>query len=191
MMLSDIVFATILTLAQTNPEIEISFNEGFIDNDVAQAQRFMGSSYAETTACVVTFDRSNFERIGEIDKYRYIKIDRSKLRDFIMLHEIAHCLDGIPAPKGVDAIEWREFLADVYSASELYSAGVIDKRDFEQLIKLRKNHPDPFKTNALGISKEFIEADHVNSSQRIAAAKLFREAIFASRMIDKEISKTK
>jgi hypothetical protein len=183
MMLSNIVLAAILSLAQTNPSIKIEFHEGTLDEDVAQAQRYIGKSYGETTSCIITFDKTNFNKTEQKQKDKYVSIERAKLYDFVLLHEMAHCFDGIPEPTGADSMEWREFLADTFSASELYAAKIINEKDYNNLIKLRDLHPDPFKINALTASRSFLNMIPLdNSAKRLAAAKQFRKDHFAARI---------
>jgi hypothetical protein len=182
MMLSNIVLAAILSLAQTNPNIKIEFHEGTLDEDVAQAQRYIGKSYGETTSCIITFDKNNFSKTEQRQKDKRISLDRAKLYDFVLLHEMAHCFDGIPEPAGADSMEWREFLADTFSVSELYSGKILTEKDYVNLIKLRDSHPDPFKINALAASRSFLSLVPLdNSAKRIAAAKQFRKDHFAAR----------
>lgn len=181
MKVNHIVLAIILALSNGSP-FGVSVQAGPVMDDIAESERSFGKAYGETQGCRITFDNDNFNAALVKFRSKYIKLTSSKLRDFVLVHEVAHCFDGVPAPTGVDEIEWREYFADIFSGVELYRAGAITSEDYDQLIKLRSSSTQPFRVNALSEGKLLLEFDKNASSVDLALrVKEFRNERFTAR----------
>lgn len=149
MKINSLVIIIILSLSNATSSFGVTIHEGHVVDDIAETERVVGKTYTATQDCRITFDNNNLNAALVKFRSKYINISSSKLRDFILIHEVAHCFDGVQTPVGVDEIEWREYFADIYSAVELYRAGEITRRDYDQLIKLRNSSTQSFTVNAL------------------------------------------
>lgn len=114
--LPDVTKAT-LAVFKNHAPVEININTGLQDG--AQAAREY-VNYAETTNCKISVNPGFYIFQEEVNPFLQIGLTTQSIRNFLMLHELAHCMDGEAPPDGIDPVAWREALGDGFAASMLY-----------------------------------------------------------------------
>jgi hypothetical protein len=114
--LPDVTKATLATFKNYAP-LEINLNTNL--NDGAQAAREY-IDYSETKSCKISVNPGFYIFQEEVNPFLQFGLTIQTIRNFLMLHELAHCMDGEAPPEGIEPVAWREALGDGFAASMLY-----------------------------------------------------------------------
>jgi hypothetical protein len=114
--LPDVTKATLATFKNYAP-LEINLNTNL--NDGAQAAREY-IDYSETKSCKISVNPGFYIFQEEVNPFLQFGLTIQTIRNFLMLHELAHCMDGEAPLEGIEPVAWREALGDGFAASMLY-----------------------------------------------------------------------
>jgi hypothetical protein len=179
MIVPEVVLSVVLALAGSVPSVSVTIDDAVVVDDVAQASRFFGARYSDTSACRIGLDRDRLRIAADAMLSRHVRLAKDKLYKFILLHEVSHCYDGDQPPPGVDPMEWREFLADAYGAIEMYAAGEFDTAQYSQLIRFRESLPGSYARNPIREARGLLSTLQGSTPiERIGMAKRLRLAAF-------------
>lgn len=107
-------------------------------NDSGSAMR-VDNRGRESNYCTISINDSFF--IFKDSSYKnpfvIMGFSESNIEDFIYLHELAHCNDGIINSSNIEDIEWREALADAYAVIIMLDNKAIYTNSVMPLIKYR------------------------------------------------------
>lgn len=175
MLLTKIAAGVVLALSTMNPSFEVKFEDGIL-NDIGTAYRYFGNDSYATTACTVVVDGENLNEVSRRLNYAGISLPGESFKSFILLHELAHCYDMDLEPEGVDPIQWREYLADEFAATELFAQGAINKSDYQKLIRLRRTYTRSIPLVPMAKSIHMIDSGGFPGTtiERFNAAREFR-----------------
>lgn len=152
--------------------------------DIGQAKRsdYLGRRNNE---CVVSFNEDSKAFTTHTNNNIFVKMNLTEntIKNFIFLHEFAHCHDGELSPQNIDSVEWREALADGYSMATLLDSGFINEYKIEKFKQERE------KYNAIGsvlILNKIVDFYNTNIKdlgltplQRLNKIKNLRKTVFA------------
>jgi hypothetical protein len=175
MLLTKIAAGVVLALSTMNPSFEVQFEDGVL-NDIGTTYRYIASDSYATTSCTVVVDSQNLTEIGLRLDSAGISFPHDTFKTFILLHELAHCYDMDREPQGVDPVQWREYLADEFAATELFAQGAINKSDFQRFIRLRRTYTRSIPHVPMAKSIHLIDSEGFADTtvDRFNAARTFR-----------------
>lgn len=117
--------------------VPIKLENNNVIDDYAQASRFY-NNYENTISCTVVLNTSqDLDKTSKKNPMIKAGFTSFQIKEFIYLHELAHCLDGELPIKDVDPIAWREALADGYASYIMYNHGLLSKTTIVRFAKLR------------------------------------------------------
>lgn len=163
---------------QINNNLE---NEGIPDIGQAQRHDYLGRRHNE---CVVSFNEDSVAFTNTTHNNIFVKMNFNnvKIKEFIFLHEFAHCYDGELSPKNIDSIQWREALADGYAMATLLSNNLINSYQIKLFKKERERFNAIGSTFMLNKIVEFYHTDieplNLTPTQRLNKIKLLRKSVF-------------
>lgn len=157
-------------------------NEGIPDIGQAERSDYFGRRPNE---CVVSFNETSlaFTNTTNNNVFVIMNINNNIIKEFIFLHEFAHCHDGELPNKNVDSIEWREALADGYAMATLLDSNVINAHKINIFKKEREKYNAVGSVLMLNKIVDFYNTNlkdlHLTPVERLNKIKILRKSIFA------------
>lgn len=172
-----------ITYKEFNKTIDIELIEDNTISDSGIARRIDNQGRAPNQ-CTISINNRSF--IFNLDSYKNpfvaIGFNLENIENFIYLHELAHCNDGLVNPESVDNMEWKEALADAYAIVTMLDSKTIHTKSVVSMIKYRETNKAKGSAFILKEVLNFYNAEikdkNLSPNEILIKVKEFRSNIF-------------
>lgn len=156
-------------------------SEGIPDIGQANRRDYLGKRNNE---CVVSFNEESRAFSTHTNNNIFVRMNFSNntIKEFIFLHEFAHCHDGELSPQNIDSIEWREALADGYAIATLLDYDLVNTYKIDKFKQEREKYNAVGSVLILGKIMDFYNTEikdlGLTPVERLDKIKKLRKSVF-------------